>query len=174
MSKYKFTPMDLANYILCEDLSHTHANGVIFDLFENYNDLILYPFRNDYMKFKSRIFELINLMELDDEDLDETELIMCGIDNKFNEYINECIDEDYFDAYFKRIKLKLMYSLNYKKIKLRKLLKELGYKRRTPELVHRIILIINALGLKTYLAGYEPCNICDINLDDIIIIRLND
>lgn len=168
-TKYKFTPVDLANYIFTEDLSHHRTNEVIWNLFKNFNMLIVYPFRNDYMKFKKAILEQLNLWELNDKEYTEAELIMYEINNNiFSEY-----DADYFSMYFKLIKLQLMYRVNYKKIKLRNLLRDFGYKRRTSELMISMNRILDALGLKTYLKNYELCNICDIGLDDMIIIRLN-
>lgn len=168
-TKYKFTPVDLANYIFTEDLSHHRTNEVIWNLFKNFNMLIVYPFRNDYMKFKKVILEQLNLWELNDKEYTEAELIMYEINNNiFSEY-----DADYFSMYFKLIKLQLMYRVNYKKIKLRNLLRDFGYKRRTSELMISMNRILDALGLKTYLKNYELCNICDIDLDDMIIIRLN-
>lgn len=168
-TKYKFTPFDLANYILLKDLSHNRTNEVIEDLFENYNNLIVYPFRNDFMKLKRAISWQINLWELDDNEYNEAKFIMSEISNsdEFNEF-----EANYFDAYFKLIKLQLMYSVNFKKIRLRNLLKDFGYKRRTTELMKSMNRTLNALGLETYLKNYELCNICDIALDDMIIIRL--
>lgn len=168
-TKYKFTPVDLANYIFTEDLSHHHTNEVIWNLFKNFNKLIVYPFCNDYMKFKKAISEQLNLWELTDREYTEAELIMYEINSSiFNEY-----DADYFSTYFKLIKLQLMYSVNFRKIKLRNLLRDFGYKRRTSELMTSMNRTLNNLGLETYLKNYEQCNICDIAIDDMIIIRLN-
>lgn len=167
-TKYKFTPVDLANYIFTEDLSHHRANEVIWSLFKDFNKLIVYPFRNDYMKFKRAISEQLNLWELNDKEYTEAELIIYEINNNI---FSEC-DADYFSMYFKLIKLQLMYSVNFKKIKLRNLLRDFGYKRRTSELMTSMNRTLNNLGLVTYLKNYERCNICDIGLDDMIIIRL--
>lgn len=168
-TKYKFTPVDLANYIFTEDLSHQRTNEVIRDLFKKFNMLIVYPFRNDYMKLKREVSELLNLWELNDKEYTEAELIIYEINNNiFNKY-----DAGYFSMYFKLIKLQLMYSVNFKKIKLKNLLKDFGYKRRTSELMININRTLNNLGLETYLKNYELCNICDIALDDMIIIRMN-
>lgn len=168
-TKYKFTPVDLANYIFTEDLSHHRTNEVIWDLFKNFNKLIVYPFCNDYMNFKKAISEQLNLWELNDKEYTEAELIMYEINSSiFNEY-----DADYFSMYFKLIKLQLMYSVNFRKIKLRNLLRDFGYKRRTSELMTSMNRTLNNLGLETYLKNYERCNICDIAIDDMIIIRLD-
>ena len=69
--------------------------------------------------------------------------------------------------------MQLTYSgISYRKIKLRNLLRDFNYKRRTAALMNRMNLALNALGLETYLRGYEKCDIRDAGLDDMIMIRL--
>jgi hypothetical protein len=91
---------------------------------------------------------------------------MFCVDGVLNE---QCIIEEYF----KIIKLELAYGKgkDYRKIKLRRLLKVFGYKRRSVQLVDNIRRVLGALKLKTYLRDYVPCDIAKIGIDDMVMIR---
>lgn len=116
------------------------------------------------------IMDLLNLYELDDRDYSEAELIMIDAEGFATDEDKEV---DYFGVYFKLIWMQLMYSsISYKKIKLRTLLWDFGYQRRTEGLINNMIRALNALSLVTYLKNYEVCNLYDAKLDDMIMIRL--
>lgn len=170
-TKYKFIPKDIAGYFINADFTHTKQNEVLTDIFENHNNSVVFPYRNDFLLLKRTVDDLMIKYESDNETLDEVQVIMwemgeCGL----------MLDEGNYDrlgAYFKLIKLQLMYSgITCKKIKLRTLLKDFGYKRRTADLVSRINRAFSALGLVTYLKKRKQCNIGQVKLDDMIIIRL--
>lgn len=168
---YKFTPADIALYFLMDDLPHSKQKDIIRDLFDNCNDLIEKPFCEDLPKFKSQISDLMISWESDDETLDEVELIK----NELGIAENDESDllSDYFGAYFKLIKLQLLYSgANYRKIKLRTLIKDFGYQRRTVALMDNINSMLIALGLTPYLKNHTPCELSSVKLDDMIILRL--
>lgn len=169
-TKYKITPQDAAVYLFLENVSHKRKNEILCDLFENYNQMIVRDYRKSYLQFKQCVMNLLNVYELDDATYNEAELIVKETENT-EFYIDE--EEDCFAAYFKFIRLQLMYSgISYRKTKLRNLLRDFGYKRRTPQLTSNMNNAINTLGLKTYRRAYEECDICSAGLDDMIIIRL--
>lgn len=168
-TKYKLIPQDIAGYLFHENTTHKRENEILYDLFENHNQMIVWDYRNDYLLFKQSVMNLINLYELDDITYNETELILHDV----NGTIDTDEEADCFGAYFKFIWLQLMYSgVSYRKIKLRNLLRDFGYKKRAASLMCHINRTINMLGLKTYLRYYEECDISDAGLDDMIMIRL--
>lgn len=168
-TKCKFIPQDIAIYFCVSNFSRKRENEILHDLFENYNEVIVSDYRNNYLKFKQCVMNLLNLYEIDDNTFNEAELIMCEV----NSSIYATAETDYFGAYFKLIRLQLMYSgISYRKIKLRTLLRDFGYKRRTDSLINSMKRSINALELVTCLRNYESCDIRDIKLDDMVIIRL--
>lgn len=169
-TKYKYTPWDIAVYSAWENLSCRRQTEVIKDLFSNFNSDIVYPYRENYLMFKNSIADLLIVYGLSNEEYSEAELIMNEIGSMD---LYEPDNEYFFGAYFKLIKLQLLYSgISYRKIKLKNLLRDFGYKRRTPELVTNINNALFTLGLRTYLKGYEPCSIADVSIHDMIIIRL--
>lgn len=169
-TKYKITPQDAAVYLFLENASHKRENEVLWDLFENQNQMIVLDYRKSYLQFKQSVMNLLNIYALDDASYNEAELILMETEHG-NLYSDE--EADCFGAYFKLIWLQLMYSgISYRKMELRNLLRDFGYKRRTAQLVNSINNALNALRLKTYRRDYEKCDICNAGLDDMIIIRL--
>lgn len=169
-TKYKITPQDVAVYLFLENTSHKRETEVLWDLFENHNRMIVRDYCKFYLQFKQCVMNLLNIYELDDASYNEAELILKEVENA-EFYTDE--EEDCFTAYFKLIWFQLMYSgISYRKIKLRNLLRNFGYKRRTSQLINSINNALNALKLKTYRRDYEECDICNAGLDDMIIIRL--
>lgn len=77
-------------------------------------------------------------------------------------------------SFFKVIKLRLVYNeeCEFVRIKLRTVLKEFGYKRRSDKLMSEIQLILDTLELDTFLKGYVGCELKEIDLDDFMMIRL--
>ena len=55
---------------------------------------------------------------------------------------------------------------------MRTLLKEFNYKRRYPIFINRFKKSMKALGLISYLKDMELYDINEVNLDDMIMIRL--
>ena len=53
------------------------------------------------------------------------------------------------------------------------MLKRYGYKRRSPNLVEYFNRCMDFYHLKPYLKGGELCDIGMVNLDDMIIFRIN-
>ena len=167
-TKYKFTPQDIAMYLLVADLPRFRENEIINDLFQEHNYDIVYDYRNDLLKLRRHIHDKMILLEMNDEEYEEDQLIMREFQIEKSES-----EPDYFGAYFKYIKLKLLYSGNvYHRIKLRTLLKNFGYKRRSTALMERINRTMQALHLQAYLKQHEPCDLAEISIDQMVIIRL--
>ena len=108
-----------------------------------------------------------------DDDLDELDLIMRDIDPGYV-LSNPNYERDVMLQFFKVVRLELLYMENrdYYKIKLRRLLKRFGYKRRSQALIHKIKYAMTLLSLTPYLRGNVPCDLALIGLDDMVMIRL--
>ena len=171
--KYKLTPQDIADYMFYENITHKREIEILLDLFDNHNDMIIFNYRDNYLKLKQKVYTLLNIYELNDYEYSEAERILQETAGAKELYSYD--EEDCFGEYFKFIWLQLMYSgITCRKMKLRNLLKDFGYKKRTYELTCNINHTLTALGLKTYLRRHAECNIFNVKLDDMIIIRLVD
>lgn len=108
-------------------------------------------------------------------EIESINIVLAEIGSNFT--IQNVIDEELtIDSFFRIIKLKLLYceDISYVKLKLRTLLGEFNYKRRHPKFVEKLKKSMKALGLVTYLRGFELCDISEINIDDMVIIRMRE
>ena len=172
--KYLFTPYDIAVFFLASDFTQSYERTVLRCIWENNKGALPAKYRKDEALFRRHIFFELSIFDGSLDDLDELNLLMRDTDNAF--HIDGTINEQgVIESYFKIIKLELMYvpDKDYSKIKLRRLLKVFGYKRRSAQLADSIRRTLGALKLKTYLHGYVPCDIAEIGIDDMVMIRLS-
>lgn len=78
------------------------------------------------------------------------------------------------DLFFKQARIRILYGYrkDYVKIKLRTLLKEYGYKRRSQNLVLHIQECMEVYGLEATLRGGVPCNIAEVGIDVMLTFRV--
>jgi len=88
----------------------------------------------------------------------------------------ESVMSDYpeFDLFFMILRLRIKYTGNqsYVRMKLRTLLKNYGYKRRSKALMEHIMYCMMFYHIQPYLRNSEECDIRIINLDDMITFRV--
>lgn len=171
--KYLYTPQDIAVFLLAANLTQSEERELVRDIWENDSQSIPAKYRNDFVLFRRHIYLEISKHDGALSDIGELNILMQDTKHAF------CIDgsineQGIIENYFKTIKLGLTYieGKDYHKIKLRRLLKRFGYNHRSIQLVAHIKKTLTALGLKTYLRGYIPCNIAKVNIDDMVMIRL--
>ena len=87
------------------------------------------------------------------------------------EYMADYMD---LDLFFKNIRIKILYGNghDYARVKLRTLLKQYGYKRRSQYLVDHINRCIEFYQFKISLRDGVACKIEDLKLDDMITFRI--
>lgn len=175
MSKYLYGPQDIALYFSFSDFTLSTEKNIRDDLWEKRNIVLAPQYRKDKYKFIKQVSRL-RVQYDDDHFYTEMQVINKVLEEIGSTYeLGEAnYDENYIEAFFRFIKLRLTYaeSCSYVKLKLRTLLREFGYKRRTVALVSNIKRSMKALQLQSYLRGYEYCDISEINLDDMLMIRL--
>ncbi len=168
-TKYLFTPHDLAIFIRIEDLAHSKQAEILTDLFDDHNAEIVYPYREDFALFRRSVNDFLIRYDTAYEDLEEAQMIMDEVNGSSTEVIS---DPDYFGAYFKLIKLRLLYTKDYCKIKMSTLLSNFGYQRRSAQLVARIKRAMRKLGIIPQTHGYELCDIGNVDVHTMIMFRL--
>ncbi|MCL2120893.1 MAG: hypothetical protein FWH28_01410 [Clostridiales bacterium] len=171
--KYLYTPYDIAVYFIVSDFNQSYERVVLNSIWENEANLLQAKYRTDKILFKRDVYYELSKFDGSLDGIDELNLLMSDTDHALS--LDGTINEQgIIESYFKIMKLELTYVPNreYRKIKLRTLLKCFGYKRRSPQLVENIQRSLETLRLETYLKGYVPCNIAEIDIDDIVMIRL--
>ena len=169
-SKYKYTPDDVALLLVSSDLRRSQEEIVIKSIFQNLNSDISAMHRNSYDKFRKLVRDKCIYYETSEEELDDIHLIMkeAGCSMKEEQ------PDDLIERYFRLIKLQLMYTdIGFKRLKLRTIINDFNYKRRSEQLTDSIKHTLNMLKLKIYLKDYVPCDISEIKLDQMIMIRLS-
>ena len=70
------------------------------------------------------------------------------------------------DLYFKEVRFRLRFfsDCGYVRIKLRTLLKQYGYRRRSAKLLEHL----------PYLRGGIPCKLSEISIDEMVVFRLSE
>ncbi len=171
--KYLCTAFDVAVYIKKANLPIKEEYEILDSLWERREDLLAAKYKIEKKQFINLFRHEMNKMDGNLDCVDEINLILKEMGSKYLLSDQE-FEQDVIASYFKVIKLKLSLTpgKKYCRIKLRTIITSFGYKRRTALLVEYINRTINALGLKTYVRGSEHCNIGDISLDKVIIIRL--
>ena len=92
-----------------------------------------------------------------------------------------CLNQEAFlsdfsdlDLYFKEVRFRLRFfsDCGYVRIKLRTLLKQYGYRRRSAKLLEHLEQCMVFYHLQPYLRGRIPCKLSEIPVDEMIIFRL--
>lgn len=168
-SKYKYRPEDVALVFMKSDFNRKQENDILLSIFQNYNSDIVSEYRNDLMKFRKAVHEYAILYSLNSNDYNEVNLIMSELGFE----ITDTNLDDVFGAYFRYVKLKLIYTdIGCYRLKLRTLLKDFGYKRRSAAWNESVNRALKALDLQPYLKNYEQCNLAEIKVDQMVMIRL--
>ncbi len=169
-TKYKFTPWDIARYLIILNSSRPRENEIISDFFQNHNNEIVWDYRKDFNKFRNEVYNLMIILSARPYELVEIQKTLKDLKIKTNDY-----KLDKYGTYFKLKKLKILYSeKSYCSINFEIMINELGYKRRNSILIENILRAVNALHLQFYLKQYTPCDIARIKLNQTVIIRVSD
>ena len=168
-----FTPKDLAVFFYEGDFKRSQERDIIQSVWKNDNDSIPVIYREDLALFIHDVY--LELSKLDDtlDDVEELKSLKQIADISIS-LDGGCKETGIIDEYFRNIKLVLLYvpGKKLRRTKLKNLLKRFGYQRRPEHLVNYIKALISALGLNTYSKDNVPCDITQVCVDDMIIIRL--
>lgn len=177
MSKYLYTPKDIAVFFDYSDFRKSDEKMVREDLWENRDSVLDPKYRKDKKKFINAISKYMVILSLKEhkKELEEINTIFEELGSEYEMNLLER-EEYYVEAFFRFIKLRLTYieNCNFVRIKLRTLLRNFGYKRRSENIVNNIKRTMKALRLESYLRDYQPCDINEIDIDDTLIIRLKE
>jgi hypothetical protein len=169
--KYLYTPYDIALFFNTSDLKESEKDEVIDVLYSN--DAILLPkrYRADRRRFHHEIAREQAGIEGTEDELEQ--LLNLLKDTKYD-YGGNDNDEKIVESFFKQVELQLMFTKKtYRKIKLRRLLAEFGYRKRSKPLVRRIKRTMYALSIDAFTRGGEACDIATVDIDSMISFRLS-
>lgn len=95
----------------------------------------------------------------------------CGTHLSKDEFLS---DFSNLDLYFKKVRFRLRFfsDCGYVRIKLRTLLKQYGYRRRSAKLLEHLEQCMAFYQLQPYLRGAVPCKLSEISIDEMVVFRL--
>lgn len=148
---------DMAVFLATIDLPYLDERDMIQRL---HLDLNVKESLTDFMIKVDEQLELLDTQVVKEMSQMKIELINCHFEKDMAHYL-------------KVMKLRMQYTeADYVKIKLRTLLKQLGYKRRSDKLVSELTEMFHELGLVVFKKGGILAELSELPLDEFMTIRL--
>lgn len=176
MNKYLYNPKDIALFFCFSDYRESEAKMIRDELWAKREELL--DLKNIDSKYKW-IKEINRIKNLYTEEsfLTEADAINNIFKDLGSEYVIDTeIEIDCpIESFFKIIRLKLTSESKcyHVRMKLRVLLKNLGYKRRNKYIIEKIKKTTQNLNIVINIKGYVNCDLLNISLDDMVVFRLN-
>lgn len=173
MSYSYYTPEIIAYYFYKNDYGINEVYDSIKKLYESDFIFIDPAYKSNKEKFKTNIMNYLDYLDDKEEYLKNIEDVKIYYD-ELNIELEDVPQLSSIDYFFITVRLdKIFSNKNFKRIKLRTLLKEYGYKRRSDN----FILHIYACMLFYHIKGYynnEEINLFDLNIDNMITFKITD
>ena len=151
---------DIATFLSVIDVSYIRERQIISEL---YRDLQYEGSLNEFMLNVDEQLEQLDVQVM--KEIDE-------LQSQMKKNLISCHFEKDMAHYLKVMKLRMQYTeIDYVKIKLRTLLKQLGYKRRSDKLVAELNEMFQQLGLMVYKKGGILGDLSELALDEFMTIR---
>lgn len=176
MKELYYSALDLAIIISSLNLGCREEAELLKRIWHNERAYLLSEYRKNFRKFMLDVYYWL-IYRFDKPAIDaefpaiNRDFAVIGKKIDINDYTCEMLD---LDLFFKSIRIKILYTgtQHYVRIKLRTLLKQYGYKRRSAKLLQYINECLHFYHIATYVRGEVECNFGDISLDEMITFRI--
>ena len=176
MMELCYSALDIAAIVSSMQLGFRDENRILDQIWESEKTFLDIPYRTDQKKFLLDIYHWLQYFYdkpvIDKEFPAIQKDLACS--NRALQDHQLTSDFSDLDLFFKNIRIRILYGQgnNYVRIKLRTLLKQYGYKRRSPLLLQHINRCMEFYHLEISLRGGIPCSIEEINLDQMLTFRV--
>ena len=174
MEDLLYSPYDIAYIISKNDIGVSDTARVLNEMFIKDNAYIEPEYCDSKPKFMLAVMDMLNYINNKDAYESEAPAIKkdaedLGINSDDQGYA----DLQVVNLFFKEMRLNILYSSQYyTRLKLRTLLANFGYKRRSESIVRYIRDCLMFYHIKTTLRGNIPCDIEQIGLDEMVTFRV--
>lgn len=177
MKKYLYSPYELAVIIQYHGMDIVKAAAFLEQIYQYENPFIEEKYRHHQKQFILDVMEQMNYMN----NQEQFELEKTSIEQDMNDFgilgMKPCDSDDENTSYhivFKELRLRILYinKQGYAKMKLRNLLAEFGYQRRSPNIINYISDCMFFYHISVSLRGNAPCNLNNIGLDEMLVFRV--
>lgn len=175
MNSYLYTPYELALIIQYHQMTCDQYIGLLQNI-HRYDNIYVQPeYRSNQKKFILAVMDKLNYISDPETYLSE----QSDVEKDMKDYglINNSKTDDtehtFSHLIFKELRIRILYinQKGFSKMKLRTLLSELGYKRRSSSVIGYIYDCLLFYHIETTLKGNVPCSVAEIDIDDIVIFR---
>lgn len=176
MTDYLYTPLELALIIRYHKMTVQDYAEMLHNIFRYDNVFLLKKYRHDEKKLMLDVMDKLNY--LNDRRQYDNELVYIekdkesfGLPNNSNGNMSTDV---YSHLLFKELRIRILYinKRNYAKMKLRTLLSEVGYKRRSVYAIDYISKCFWFYHLSVSLKENTPCDITKIKFSDTIVFKV--
>ena len=176
MKSYLYTPFELALIIQHHALDCNKYMDLLHSIYQNDKSFLLPEYRNNQKKLFLDVMDNLNYINNTENYLSEIEAIekdseVLGL---VNNYSGDNLRDSFNHLIFKELRIRILYinTRGFACLKLRTLLSELGYKRRSPHIIQYIIDCLNFYHISVSLRGNISCDIKSVLIDDTIVFRI--
>ncbi len=170
-----FTSRDLGLIAVREDIGIREFLNSCLDMIDNHPTMLHRSERKDRKRYIQQILYWIGYFsDSKNADADLLDIVQNQTDDSAMLDIDQMTANSLrINVFFKRTYFLLLYinKSGITRIKLRTLLKDYGFKRRSPQLIAYIEKCMKFYKLVATIKGGEPCNFSTIRLDDMIMFR---
>ena len=175
MEELLYDARTLAGIIISRDMSLSSSQKFLNSVWEYEKEFLYLNQRLSKKRFVINVMDEVDYLQnkrsIDSEiKLINKDLESIGSDCRY------CSEDKFYDirSYFMELRLKMIFldSQDYVRMKLRTLLRDHGYRRRSAALNSYLKQCMYFYHIETYVKGGERCDIEDISLDDMITFRV--
>ncbi|MGN0606317.1 MAG: hypothetical protein ACI4JM_07325 [Oscillospiraceae bacterium] len=176
MEYYLYSPYELALIIQFYGMDIVTAIQLLNDIFKYDNAFIYSEYRSNQKKFVLDVMAQINSINNHEQfenekyyiekDMEQLGLLNGSENNEEESMLHHLI--------FKELRIRILYvnQKKFAKMKLRTLLSELGYKRRSQNNIAYIRECMLFYHIDVFLKGNVYCDIENVDIDDMLVFRV--
>lgn len=176
MQELYYSALDIAAIVSGMQLGCRDESRILDLIWKGEKELLQLPYRDNQRKF---ILDTYHWMQyFNDKPVIDREFPAIQKDlaqsNRALQVDQVISDFKDLDLFFKNMRIRILYGQghDYVRIKLRNLLKQYGYKRRTKGLLQHINWCMILYDLEATLRGGVPCSIEEVDLDQMLTFRV--
>ena len=176
MEELYYDEFCLAYIMVNHDLGAKSVMELLERVYAEDSQFIHPSYREKKREFLSNVLYWVDYL-VDKANLD---MEFAGLEKDFRSMGKELVWENFMfhytnlDLFFMEMRLKIRFlgSQNYVRMKLRTLLKNYGYQRRSAAFMDHIRDCMFFYHIQPYLRGGQECDIRQIGLDDMVVFRV--
>lgn len=171
-----YSALGIAAIVSCMELGCREESRILDLIWEGETEFLAPQYKENRRKFILDVGQWIQYFY--DKPIIDKEYLMIQKDFSFSEgnlQEEQVFGDIYaFDLFFKNIRIRILYGGDTcVRVKLRTILREYGYQRRSKVLLEHIKQCLDFYRLEVTLRGRMPCAIENIDLDQILIFRMS-